>query len=189
MRILLTCLLALFTLGGTYVYIRFANRVIERSQPYRAEISERIYSLELLRTFVAVPQLASHLSQSSGQRLQSANSALVSDDFSSFQSTEVKRDAASILVLFKGEPILIRLDEVPAREALVIQEIPAVESGQNEIFVRARLQPPAEGELAAIQLRVRSQGRMIAESTFTGYRGSPIIYGTVTFEAHAGAEE
>jgi hypothetical protein len=157
-------LIAVFALGGTFLYTRFANSVKQEAQPYHVELADETFSLELTRTFTATP----------ANEAQLAAVPLESDS---------ELDSAAILVLLKGVPILIKLGEVPAGEKLVLDKIPDVELGLNEIFVKARLLPPQPGELAAMQIRILNRGHVLAESVFTGYPDSPLIYGTLTFEA------
>lgn len=164
MRIFLTLVIAIVALGGTQLYTQFANSVHQQSRPYQAEITGERFSLELIRTFTAIPSDRGAI-DSSTDRGRS--------DF----------EQASILILFKGEPIMFRQDEVAAAERLVVERIPNVEIGENEIFVKARVSPPAVGDLAAMQIRVLAENQIVAESVFTSYPGSPWVYGTVTFNA------
>jgi hypothetical protein len=165
----MTVAIAFFALGGTYVYTKFASSVVQQRRPYQVELATDVFSLELTRTFTAIPLDSDPISKSLGQ-----------------SSSEM--DSAAILVLLKGEPILIKLSEVAANESVVLEKIPGVEIGQNEIFVKARLRPPAAGELAAMQVRILAHGRIIAESVFTSYPGSPWVYGTVSWEVTSVSE-
>ncbi len=162
MRVLITLAIVFFLLGGTYAYTRFAANVLPSTGQYSPHFSDQKFSLEISRTFTAVPA-----SDEPNAR---------SDRFPDFP-------AAAIRVLFKGEPILTLEETVDPREPVWLDVIPAVETGLNEIFVFARTEPPAKGELAAMQVQIRSSNRTLAQSTFTSQPGSPFIYGSVVFES------
>lgn len=163
MRLFFTILIAAFLLGGTYIYTNFASRTTAEAQPYQVNYSAAKYSLELIRTFTANP------------RKRNPNDSASS-------SVAPTLGTESISVRFKGQSLLTRDSAVPQTEKLVVESIPGVEVGANEIFVRAHLEPPKTGELVAMQAKVLVDGRIVSTSTFTGFPGSPWIYGTIVFE-------
>ncbi len=160
MRLIFTLAIACMLLGGTYAYTRFVASIESQHEAYQVSLSDQQFTLELTRTFTAVPG---------------------SEGGTEFPDTGPE----SIRVLFKGQPILVRESEVPASETLYVESIPEVELGVNELFVFARLNPPEQGGLAAMQVRVHAANRLIAESTFTSRPGSDIVYGTLVFESIA----
>lgn len=161
LRLWLTIFLVFGILGGTWWYTQFVNRLVLQPASYRPQLSNARYSLEILRTFTAVP----------GTDLDS----LAEDQ-------TIPAEAAALTVLFQGKVLYQHFHKLDVEEPLVIQEIPGIEIGENEIFVKAHLHPPQPRQLQALQVRLFREGRPLSETTVSGYPGSPLIYATVLFE-------
>jgi hypothetical protein len=163
MRLFFTIVIAVFLLVGTYAYTQFASKTIGQAQSYQVDFSEAKYSLEVTRTFTAIPNEKS-------------------SDNAASDPVAPKLGPESICVLFKGKSLMASNSRVLQSERLIVESISDVEVGANELFVRAHLQPPKAGELAAMQVSVMVNGRTVATSIFAGVPGSPWIYGTIVFE-------
>jgi hypothetical protein len=162
LRLWLTILLVTVILGGTWWYTRFVNQLVPQPASYRPQLSTSRYSLEILRTFVAVP----------GSELEPTSTELQSLD----------RESPALTVFFKGNVLYQHTGRLDMEEPLAIQQIPGIEIGENEIFVKALLLPPQPMQLQALQVRLFREGRPLSETTVSGYPGSPLIYATVLFE-------
>ncbi len=88
----------------------------------------------------------------------------------------------SLKVLFKGEPIYARTDEVPADETIVIRPLAGVEVGENELYVSATRQPGGAA-LGVMELVVKRDNFQIATATIASVPGLDTISGTVVFDA------
>lgn len=164
MRPLLTLILTAGLLGGTWCYTSFVNRIVPQPNNFRVKLANETYSLEILRTFDAVSDSDSETSQ------------LETD-------ATARSEEHALLVLFQGEALMALDDVVPASQHLEIAAIPGIEVGENEVFFKARLAPPAPNEFHAMQVRVLKGGREIGKSTFSSYPGCSLIYGRVLIEA------
>jgi hypothetical protein len=163
MRLFFTIVIAVFLLGGTYAYTKFASRTSGQAPPFQVDLSDARYSLEVIRTFTAIPNEKSSVDAAA-------------------DPVAPKLGPESICVFFKGKSLMTSNSKVPQSERVVVESIPDVEVGANEVFVRAHVQPPKAGELAAMQASVMVNGRTLVTSTFAGVPGSPWIYGTIVFE-------
>lgn len=183
MRPLLAITISCVLLGGTWAYLRFAASVHRDPAPYRTELADEIYTLEVLRTSALqpgpkIPGLSPNPSLNPTANSQSKST---SSSLSQLTSTH------SLKITFNGEPVYLSNSELPPDEALTIPPLNNVEVGLNEVFLSANIQPPVPS-LAAVQLRIKQADRIIAESTFTSVPGSTLVYGVVVFEVKSKEE-
>lgn len=163
MRPLIALLLVGSLMGGTWWYTSFVNRIVPKPGNFQVQLADATYSLEVLRTFDATPI---------------SNTASVAPDGEDADSLS----NGALLVLFKGE-VLIEIDDlIPASQVIEIPLIPGMEVGKNELFIRARIEPPKAQEFHAMQVRVLKGNREITSSTFSSYPDCGLIYGTVLIE-------
>jgi len=161
MRPFLTLVLVLSIIGGTWWYTKFVNSIVLQPEDYRAQLSTLRYSIEVLRTFEALPatELASKM-----------------------ENISFELQPTSLTVLFQGKVLLEDRSVLGAEQPVFIHEIPGMEIGENEIFVKAQLLPPSPHQLQALQIRVFQEDRQLSVATFSSHPGCTLIYGTVLID-------
>ena len=86
----------------------------------------------------------------------------------------------SIKVMFKGETVLARSDEVLADEVIEIRPLSGVEVGENELFISVN-RKSTDAALAVLLVEISRDGIPIAEQTITSEAGLPAVSGAVVF--------
>ena len=147
MRPLLALVVACCVIGGLALYFEtIQNDPIPIDFDEPEETATGVFSLELTLTFDAGP-----------------------DPF----AFEVA-NAPSILVLFKGEEILRRTENVAAGTPVVVESIEGIVPGKNEFFVEVTAQDQASIVVRAVRLRAFRDGNLIAEQSLWSEPGEPV---------------
>ena len=131
-------------LGTVWAYERFQASVRPAVALPAEQATSAIYDLEITLTFTAVAD------------------AFALDD------------AHSLLLSFRGQPLLKRAEPVEAGQPLEIQEIPGVVVGRNEFYLEVF--PADESALRehAVRLRILQAGNVVAEQTLWSPAGEPV---------------
>ena len=145
MRPLLSFIMVVAILGGVQLYMTHRPRVVA----YQAEpdaVAEGEFRLEVTLSFAAGP-----------------------DPF----ALELE-DAPSLLVLFRGQPVLHRTNAIPGGQVIVSDPVDGIVQGQNEFFVQATCANDASLTANAIRVRILRDAVVIAEQTFWSEPGEAI---------------
>lgn len=152
MRPILAVLCAVTILGGLKAYMG-ARPAPQVFQPKSKVQATGVFDLEVLLTFDAGP-----------------------DPFA-FDANE----AAALSVAFLGEPILRRVDAVPAGKAILVKDVQGIAAGANEFFVEAFPQDTDSIIARALRVRVFRNGEPIGDETIWSEPGAPVV-GTVVVD-------
>lgn len=95
-------------------------------------------------------------------------------------------ETESLKVMFKGEPVYSSDQRILANEVTLIPSLPGVESGENEIFVTAHMDPGVRG-LQAMKVSIKRNDIPVAEKVLISEPGLGTVAGPVTFNI-AGAK-
>jgi hypothetical protein len=156
MRPLLAIVLSVGILGGLALYMRFRDvgRPLPRGESPREVGGE--FRLEIATT---APLEVDPFAPSSGEG----------------------EGPAALVVRFNGQSVL-HAERVAADEPVIVERLPGVVEGVNEVFVEAH--PSLDGPAAvfAVRVRVFQESRPVAETTFWSEpRG--VAGGTLRFDA------
>lgn len=151
-RIFLAALVWVVVVGGTSLYLRIHEARAAAVAPAAVERVVAGYRLELTPTFAAAP-----------------------DPFALQLDTSAAR--AALVVKLNGEEVLRRAEQVTAGEVIVVDALPPVRVGENEVFVEAA--PPGEEALQSHALRVRvlHGAQQVAEETLWTEAGASLSAG------------
>jgi hypothetical protein len=156
-RILLAIAVWVVVVGGTSLYLRLHEARASANRPVVVERLVAGYRLELTPTFAAAP-----------------------DPFA--LQLDASATAPALVVKLNGEELLRRTDTVAAGEVIVLEELPQLRAGENEIFIEAA--PPGEAALQshALRVRVAHGAEMVADQTLWSTPGAALS-GGVRFTA------
>jgi hypothetical protein len=151
-RIFLAAAVWVVVVGGTSLYLRMHEARAASLAPVLKERVVAGYRLELTPTFAAAP-----------------------DPFALQLDASAARPA--LVVKLNGEEILRRTDAVTAGEVIVIETLPPVRTGENEIFVEAA--PPGDAALQshALRVRVARGAQTVADDTLWTEPGASLSAG------------
>ena len=94
----------------------------------------------------------------------------------------------SLKVLFKGETVYSRSDEVAANETVEIRPLEGVEVGENELFISANRESNGAA-LAVLQVTIKKNDNPVNETTISGKPGLPTVSGSVVFSAGVDSDQ
>jgi hypothetical protein len=161
-RILAAIAVWLVLVGGTGLYLRqHEARAASGEAAPEAPLAAG-YRVELTPTFAAAP-----------------------DPFA--LQLDAAATAPALVVRLNGTEILRRADNVVAGEVIVLEEIPPVAEGANELFVDAAPTGDAALQSHALRVRVMRGAETIADETVWSVPGAALS-GGVTFTAHVATE-
>ena len=94
----------------------------------------------------------------------------------------------SIKVMFRGETVYSRSDEVSVDEVIEIRPLPGVEVGENELFVSVN-RKSSDAAIAVVQVLVKREDVVIRELLIPSEPGLPAVSGSAVFSTGSPADE